>query len=224
MKQAFTMIELIFAIVIIAITVISLPMMMQVNAKGIEGNIAQEAIFAAATKLMQVGTYPWDEHSINSTTPFTQANIVDFNASTTNHYLRLSNNAADINSSYRVGHVQEDGHRRFHSLNDANTTVSPLGSGGGNGINDQIGTYSFAFDAASSTGYKEQYRSVVNISYIPDTGTPYVFKNSGTSSPTNMKLIEVSIQKNVSGTWEDVTLLRSYAANIGEVVFHSRTY
>ena len=47
-RLAFTMIELIFAIVIIAITVVSLPMMTQVTASGASDNLeAQEAIFKA---------------------------------------------------------------------------------------------------------------------------------------------------------------------------------
>ena len=91
-------------------------------------------------------------------------------------------------------------------------------------MDEQGGTYSFAFDNASKTGYKNQYRNIVNISYITDTSTPYVFSASGSSTPTNMKLIEVTIQKNGLNGWEDITLLRAYAANIGEVDYHSRTY
>ncbi len=47
-RRAFTLIELIFAIVIIAISVISLPMMTQVTSSGVAGNLeTQEAIFKA---------------------------------------------------------------------------------------------------------------------------------------------------------------------------------
>ena len=44
-RFGFTMIELIFAIVIIAISVMSLPMMTQVTNKGLEESLVQEAIF-----------------------------------------------------------------------------------------------------------------------------------------------------------------------------------
>jgi len=71
-RAAFTLIELIFAIVIIAISVISLPMMSQTVAKGIDANIVQEAIFAAATELNEAVTAHWDEASmeVNTTTSF----------------------------------------------------------------------------------------------------------------------------------------------------------
>ena len=66
-RSAFTMIELIFAIVIIAISVLSLPMMNQVISKNIEGSIVQEAIFAASAELNQVVSYYWDENSMEGT-------------------------------------------------------------------------------------------------------------------------------------------------------------
>lgn len=48
LKNAFTMIELIFAIIVIAISVVSLPTMIQATSSGVEKNLeAQEAIFKA---------------------------------------------------------------------------------------------------------------------------------------------------------------------------------
>jgi len=67
-KRAFTLIELIFAIVIIAITVVSLPMMTQVISKGIEKNLLQEAIFAGAAVLNESVSAKWDENSVESPT------------------------------------------------------------------------------------------------------------------------------------------------------------
>jgi prepilin-type N-terminal cleavage/methylation domain-containing protein len=56
-RLAFTMIELIFAIVIIAISVMSLPMMTQVTSAGIERNLVQEAIFASVAEINLATTY-----------------------------------------------------------------------------------------------------------------------------------------------------------------------
>jgi len=63
-RFAFTMIELIFAIVIIAISVMSLPMMAVVTQRGMENNIVQEAIFAASAELMGATSGYWDENSM----------------------------------------------------------------------------------------------------------------------------------------------------------------
>lgn len=47
-KQAFTMIELVFAIVVIAIAVLAMPQMMQATSSGLTSNLeTQEAIFKA---------------------------------------------------------------------------------------------------------------------------------------------------------------------------------
>jgi len=63
-KSAFTFIELIFAIVIIAISVVSLPTMTSSLSRGIESNLVQEAIFAASTELNQAISSNWDERSL----------------------------------------------------------------------------------------------------------------------------------------------------------------
>jgi prepilin-type N-terminal cleavage/methylation domain-containing protein len=52
-KSAFTLIELIFSIVIIGFAVLSLPIMTQVSTKAISNSLAIEAIFLASSKLNQ---------------------------------------------------------------------------------------------------------------------------------------------------------------------------
>ncbi|WP_366755894.1 type II secretion system protein [Sulfurimonas sp.] len=56
-KYAFTLIELIFAIVIIGISVMSLPMLTQVTSSAIEKNLVQEAIFASVAEINLATTY-----------------------------------------------------------------------------------------------------------------------------------------------------------------------
>lgn len=62
-RTAFTMIELLFAIVIIAFSVLAIPMISQVTSKGVESTIeAQEAIFKAVvmTKYETMKNYNFD--------------------------------------------------------------------------------------------------------------------------------------------------------------------
>lgn len=62
-RTAFTMIELLFAIVIIAFSVLAIPMISQVTSKGLESTIeAQEAIFKAVvmTKYETMKNYNFD--------------------------------------------------------------------------------------------------------------------------------------------------------------------
>jgi hypothetical protein len=219
------MIELIFAIVIIAIVVISLPLMMKTNEDAMEANVVQEALFASSAKIMQVLSYPWDQHSVDSTNPNTYGKVVDIPTGNTAYVRKDANGTTDVASSYRVGHILEDNHRRFHdaSLPDANKigTLTPINSP--TALNN-IGAINAPFDnpATSATGYKNNYTMDVSVSYIPDNGgSTFIFANTGTSTPSNVKLLAVTI-KDSKGI--PLTLLRSYSANIGEFDFAKRRF
>lgn len=224
MRKAFTMIELIFAIVVIAITVISLPMMMRVNQNAMESNVVQEAVFATSAKMMQVLSYPWDEHSVSSTDPGVYAKIVAIPGGST-VYNRKYNmyDQTDTNGSFRIGAIIEDGHRMFHNYLSPDANITNLGQQFGV---DAIDTQSqnninFSNAAATATGYKNIYTMDVNVSYIPDTGTPFVFSNTGSNTASNMKLVTVDIKDDKGNI---LTLLRSYSANIGEIDFAKRRF
>lgn len=225
MRAAFTMIELIFAIVVIAITVLSLPVMMRVNQNAIESNVVQEAVFASSAKMMQVLSYPWDEHSVNSQNFGSYTKVVDIPGGTAAYrraYDMYGN--ADTTGNFRVGHIIEDGHRRFHNISSPDATVSTINSDDNNTIDaiDDRGQANISFEnaAATATGYKKDYRMNVTVSYIADTGTPFVFPSAGNNTPSSMKLVTVDIG-DTSGT---LTLLRAYSANIGEIDFAKRRY
>jgi len=63
LRPAIAMIELIFAIVIIGITLLSAPMIISQSVQSINTNLKQEAIAAAASQISLILTYPWDEKS-----------------------------------------------------------------------------------------------------------------------------------------------------------------
>ncbi len=233
-RTAFTMIELIFAIVIIAIVVISMPMMMKTNQDAVEGNVVQEALFASSAKMMQVLSYPWDEHSVDSANPNTYGkvvNIAGYDANLSYPYNRRdANGTLDVNSSYRVGHILQDNHRRFHYYTSADANVSAINVDDNSSIDaiddrNESGRH-FDFAGGSAGGYKTDYTMDVDVSYISDasttTGSSNAF-NFSIISPgaSNMKLITVTI-KDKNGN--PLTLLRSYSANIGEFDFAKRRF
>ncbi|MFA5461258.1 MAG: type II secretion system protein, partial [Sulfurimonas sp.] len=76
-RAAFTLIELIFAIIIMSIAIVSLPMMMQINSDGVERGILQEAIFAASAELMGATTYYWDGRSTEDFNLSKYSRVVD---------------------------------------------------------------------------------------------------------------------------------------------------
>ena len=201
-KTAFTMIELIFAIVVISITIISLPMMMQVNSKGMESNIAQEAIFAASVELMQASTGYWDANSMKD------INISD--------YSRVININGDCNSStkLRPGHINQPFHRRC--VEETLTVTAPSNATGNsqfNTLNDfaHPARQLYVGDTNDAAGYKD-----VNLT----------ISLSVTTSPTNnnIKILTATVIKDPQDSNITITKLYTQSANIGEPQYYKRMF
>ena len=227
------MIELIFALVIMGIVFVTLPVILLNESTNVERNLMQEAIFASATKISQILTYSWDENSAPDTAVLAAANVVEV----------TSTGLLDRNSSdFRVGHVQEPLHRRMTPAL-AVRSATAIGTDVGDILPDDIDDFDDAnpVDLTSLTGapgYKRAYRVTTTVSYVDD----YNFRNatsyaSGTidftfgtnevvGTTTNLKMIEISTDQNNSDGWsaDPILVLRSYSANIGETDFYKRTY
>ncbi len=203
-RAAFTLIELIFAIVIIAISVISLPMMSQTVAEGIDANIVQEAIFASATELNEAVTAHWDENSIETSMPDSSARVIDIGAFCSN----------DSNSStfrQMTGHINQPLHRRC--LDSNTTTPSNASATAIDSLDDMgHGDDNITIGTPDSEGYKEIYQS--NVVVVQGANFNGVNNN-------NIKSI-VSTVKDEDGN--PIVLLRTYSANIGEVDYYKRNY
>ena len=219
-SAAFTLIELIFAIVIISIVFLSLPSLSSTNTDAIKTSLNQEALFAASAELSKVLTFRWDQNS-KIADPIT-------NALSEHEFIVDTQNSSDLNRSgstaFRVGHIDNgtDKHRQFHT-----TVTSVNGATNNSDILSKAVTNRELFTTAASgsttKGYKQHYRIDVNVAYCSDTITSagYQFQKPASSPPavSNMKVIETVIDlENVDNTWDNgIIVLRSYAANIGEV-------
>jgi len=201
-RAAFTLIELIFAIIIIAIAVLSLPIISQVLSKNVDTNLVQEAIFAAATELQDTTTKHWDRNSIQGTS---LAAVID-----------LDNTCEQNNSNprYRLrpGHILQPYHRKCLNnlgLGAANFNVGPTVA-----VEDNNHTSESIFlnPTPSQSGYKDNYTSELDVSFSPTF--------AGAIRP-NLKKITVTI-KDSNGTI--LTSLTTYVANIGEVDYYRRSY
>jgi len=211
-RYAFTMIELIFAIVVISIAVISLPMMIQTSTKGIESNLVQEAIFASSAKLKEIISYPWDDNSIQSGSMLSKV---------------IWTSAHDCNSStkLRPGHIMEQQHRRCL---DSNFSLIQPTAVLGMEVNDagvyddiddfnNVSTHIFINNTGgsitSAQGYKEDYTMDINVSYAAFDTT--------TAASKNMKKIDITIKDSDNNI---TTKLHTYSANIGEVDYYKRSF
>jgi len=201
-RSAFTFIGLIFAIVIIAITVLSLPVMNQVLSKGTDGALIQEAIFAAATELNQAVTYRWDENSLEATSPYAKVLRVD---------------AADCSAglNLRVGHVNQPFHRRC--TDDDTLSPSTLGKDAADldDIDDTIKAAGslYSGDATTAAGYKKALSTKIDVSYASFADI--------TATEKNMKKVTVTV---LDASGNTLVVLTTYSANIGEVEYYTRRY
>ena len=223
-SKGFTMIEMIFAIVIIGIVAISIPMIMLTNARGVEQNLLQETIFITATKLGQVLSYPWDE---NSPPAGTLAKTEVLNASGDDE---LDRNVTD----YRRGHFQQALHRKMtpQSAQRSATTAGGLGDDGGD--RDDIDDFEGEITLITETGergYKKNYRINGFVDYVSDatdysaSSVNFDYSISGLGSDTNIKMVQITVEEELpSGSYSEVLRLRSYSSNIGETDYHKRTY
>ena len=211
------MIELIFAIVIISISVLAIPTMTQVNATSMEDNIKQEAIFAASAKMMQLYSFYWDENSKRPT--ITDAAVLD-TKNGNGAYARFPDN----NSSLRVGHVNQENHRQFFMFNNPTSIATNLGDDNATvlGLDEQtFNNIAFTANGASATGYKKRYTTSTLVTHISDTPTAatFVLGQASNALNTNLKLIRVTVQEIGS---PDPVVLYSYSANIGTFTYFHR--
>jgi len=214
-RTAFSMIELIFAIVVIAIAVMALPMMVQTTGKGIEGNLVQEAIFASAAKLNEITSYPWDENSTEDGSILSRV---------------IWTSATDCNNStkLRSGHIEEQLHRRC--LDDNYSIVqptSPLGmEASDNGVYNDIDDFNDVSaplyinkngTVGSAEGYKTPYTMDVNISYA-------AFGSDINMTKTKKNIKEINITIIDPNTNLTILKVHTYSANIGEIDYYHRSF
>jgi len=196
-RRAFTIIELIFAIVIISISVVSLPMMIQVNNQSMEDSMVQEAIFAASVELMNASAGYWDASSMADNAVNHLSRVIDIGGTC---------EGDPLNSRYRLrtGHIAQPFHRRCVE----NATVGPL-----NAFNVAFPNLDNARDVGSKemftenvteeAGYKKIYNSLVSV-----------------EQDGNVKRIDIDV---TDEDGETVTILRMQSANIGEIDYYKRT-
>jgi len=205
-KSAFTLIELIFAIVVIAITVVSLPMMNQAISKGVDTNLVQEAIFAAATELNEATTTQWDEASIDTNASTIISQVINIDNT-------CENNQSNQRYRLKPGHILQPLHRRcLNDLTqaelDSNTTADV------DALEDKAHGYREIFLnlTPDQAGYKQKYKSLVTVDYNQTF--------NGATRP-NMKKVTITVQDENNNT---ITSLFTYVANIGGIDYYKRTY
>ena len=208
-----SMIELVFAIVIMGIAVMSLPLILTQVQNNNAFAMQQEAILAAKSKIGDILTYEWDERSY------------DINASRS-FVLDTVNGDTELSATgmrRRIGHVNTDYRRKFFPVA---TNASTIGADGGDldDVDDFNGTTNpLTVTAGEGTALGLDYVFDLNLTatvkyadddadYSVSTFNGFALDYAGApATPTNIKVISVR----VTGGEQNITL-NAFTCNIGE--------
>lgn len=199
------MIELIFAIVIIAISVMSLPMMTQITSKAMDESLIQEAIFASTSELILATEYIWDE---NSKIGSDLSRVLNLNG----NCFASGIYEAGIEINQRVGHVKRRCHDNLGRLRYSGVNYQ-------NSLETLAHFYTPLYVGIGVLAYKKEYDSQIEVIRC-DTGNCQNFGLENNN--VNLKEMKLSIRAKDDTANEVLVLLRAYRANIGKVTYASK--
>jgi len=237
-RPAIAMIELIFAIVIMGIILMSAPMLISTAAKSGYVAIQQESINEAASRVNMIMGFHWDENSADETIldPILQtaSPIADLAESTYTDGNGTGTRRGTPRESYR-SFVRPDGSRSIA------TAAGTLGNDGiENDIDDFVGTTGLVL---SGTGTGEDYIEknvtiVTTVSYIDDAPIENTY-NTGTNAinfdanfaqsqtyTTNIKRISIILTSDAASPDEldKEIMLHAFSCNIGGYKLEERDF
>jgi len=226
MKKAFSLVELVLAIIIIAISVMTIPLMLNQSGNNNSFAIMQESILAARTKMGNILTFEWDANSTISVGTDTYIRVLDVRAGDS-ELDRNNTTATALDENRRIGHIVQDRRRRFHDQN----ITTPAGlifpsqnvdNANPTNLND-FHQQDSNISSGNSLDYIMDFNMTTTVSYISDEtdysaqNVDFNFSTAGIPitdlNSTNIKMIEIFVQMRNNST---PFRLRSYSCNIGQ--------
>ena len=234
LRPAIAMIELIFAIVIMGIVMMSAPMLISTATQSTYVAMQQEGINEAATQVSIIMGYAWDENDTDDT----YAPIL--------HVTAGASDLAEVATTARRKGTPNESQRTF-IFADANTsnlfatTVTALGSDGAgevpDDVDDFIGDISLTqIGGTASVDYIEKTTVNINttVGYISDTvlggyqqSTITFVPGTGVAGTSNIKEIVVTLTSTDTANADVLAkniVLRAFSCNIGAYQLEERTF
>ena len=219
-RPAIAMIELIFAIVIMGIVMMSAPMLISTSTSSTYVSLQQEGINEAASRIHMIMGYAWDENN-------TQDNYTPSILHTTS----ATDDLQSVGTTARRIGIPSKGGRSYKLTDSAGSELNAstlLGSDGGdsNDMDDYIGDVTVTLIEAASIDYIEK-QDKVNINTAVTYGADSVgggysqniitfvpFSDANTTS--NIKNIAVTLTSTsgISDLAKNI-VLRAFSCNIG---------
>lgn len=228
LRPAVAMIELIFALVVMGIVMMSAPQLISTAGKSGYVAIQQEGINEAATQMSIMMDYAWDENDTNG------SHTTVLNVSNGDSELNGTTFSAGGLKKRRAG-TPELSYRLYKSYDGKEFNASAIGLDAGEGvgseddIDDFNGTSVNLSGAATTKDYIEKGGSIKiarTVNYMDDNATNYNTGGGGTltytpsftnaSPTTNIKRLQVTLTSasNVAELRKTITL-HAFSCNIG---------
>ncbi|ADN08505.1 type II secretion system protein [Sulfurimonas autotrophica] len=205
-KNAFTLIELILSMVIIAIAFTVLPKILQLSAKVSVQNLKGEAMYNAIAYIGLIKSTAWDEENIKYNDILLVANgDSDYDCNTT--------------TTYRIGGF--DGSRNCKNAKNA----SSLGSDSNESYNNDMDDFD-TINATNNTNSRA-YDLNVSVDYLEDIAeNGNTFSSTTKSNTTNTKriTIKVDVKKKASALGNSFVQMSFIAQNIGQFQINKRVW
>ena len=236
-KKGFSLIELVLAIVVVAITLAALPNIVAQTQKSNELAIKQELTYSAKTLMGRIISMPWDSTALKAMCE-SDGRICDSNASIKS-YLRANRNIRiPIYNSNGLGNrpgsliANNPAYVNQNRISDADRTKTytpgntSFGFNERNDIDDFHGTFATRNEQVSNEDFISDMLFVTEVDYVSGTtsgGTTLSFSTSEKGSPidggvpTNIKRVKVTVEDTAGdpGTGEYRSTMYFYAPNIG---------
>lgn len=213
MRRSFTLIELIFAIIVISIAMLAIPPLFRQLTSQTQESLKSEAVLQSYRTILSILTYAWDE---NSPSPDTNRSYI---LDVTNGDNELDRNGA---SRFRRADFGQKASRKFfQNATYATTTLGPEG-GDEDDIDDFDGKVEHITKEAGDILLDMNLTTKVN--YISDSANyssstiAFTIPTASAAASTNIKLIEV----NATSTDGDLVVLRAFSCNVGEPRLESK--
>lgn len=212
-RKAVAMIELIFAIVVMGIAMLSIPIITIQSAKSGESTIMQESVAAAAAQMQMILSRHWDEvdadPSLGSRRPILQTDSANFN------------NKAGLNINGRTDQVNGIEYNASKAVNFLD--------GGDNDIDDYNGIVTPLILVESTTTSQGDYIDINmnmasqvnyindNIALSPTTTFNYDPASASMGITTNIKRVSVTLTSIEPAFANKNITLSAFSCNIGAV-------
>ncbi len=226
-REGFSLIELVLAIIIIAITLMSIPLMLQQSSKSNSFALVQESILAARTKMGNILSFKWDENSTDTIGAMSVIRALDV----THGAVDLNRSGSDIR---RRGHVFTDLRRRMFDNPTYPTSAVSVGlddvddfHGKSVVVSGTSGTTLSSLDYLDidlNLSTQVSYLNISSVDYDPSTiNVTFDVENDfplSSNKSTNIKMIELTAT--ASGGRDQSFIFRAFTCNIGQSRLYER--